>query len=70
VYCVAKINFYDNILTQYLINSQASLLQVYLAEAFKDFGDTFYDEAKSFTSENEFKQFYFDSDMMINILPV
>ena len=70
MYCVAKINFFDNELHQYLIDSDARLLEVYLAEAYKDLGDTFYDEVKSFTTEEEFKRFYFNCDMMINILPV
>lgn len=70
MYCIAKLNYFDNELTQRLLDTDAPLLKVYLAEAFLDFGDTFYDEATRFTTEEEFKRFYFDCDMAISIIKI
>lgn len=66
VFVVAKMNFFDNNLEQFIYNSNASLLEIYSSEHFIDFGDTL---AELSTIE-DYKQAYFDADMLINIIQV
>lgn len=64
-YVVAKINFFDNHLTQE-IKEHPSLAKAYLCEAIEV--DNVIDTDEDITDIEEIKQRYFDADMMINIL--
>jgi hypothetical protein len=65
MYCVAKINFFDNKITQTIIDFNGSLLEAYVAQAKEEFV-----EIEDFSTIEEVKQFYFDCDCQINIIKI
>ena len=67
MFILAKINFYDNILSQRVVYDD-SLDSAYRYEAL--FVDNVIDEQDRHMSIEDIKQRYFDCDMMINILEV
>lgn len=65
MFVVAKINFFDNELTQELFDFEGSLYEAYIRHYMWDFGNI---ASIELSSIEEIKQRYFDCDMMINIL--
>lgn len=65
MFVVAKINFYDNELTQE-VKSYPTLGMAYVYEA--TYVDNVIDIEEDITGIDYIKQRYFDCDMMINIL--
>lgn len=65
MFVVAKMNFFDNELTQELFDFDGSLYEAYIRHYiwdFREFGSI------ELNSIEEIKQRYFDADMTINIL--
>jgi len=67
LFVVAKMNFFDNELVQELFNFEGSLYEAYLRHCIWDFTIDPEDLAE-LNSIEDIKQFYFNGDMMINIL--
>jgi hypothetical protein len=65
MFVVAKINFFDNELTQELFDFEGSLYEAYIRHYMWDFGKM---PSIELASIEEIQQRYFDADMMINIL--
>lgn len=74
MFVVAKINFFDNELTQELFDFEGSLYEAYFRHYIWDFYSTgmdpFSDPSIAINTVEEIQQRYFDADMMINILEV
>lgn len=67
MFVVAKINFFDNVLVQFVEN-YPSLYVAYINQA--TYVDEVVDDDEQGISIEDIKQRYFDCDMMINILEV
>lgn len=65
MFVVAKMNFFDNELTQELFDFDGSLYEAYIRHYIWDFREPGSIELNSI---EEIKQRYFDADMTINIL--
>lgn len=65
MFVVAKMNFFDNELTQELFDFDGSLYEAYIRHYIWDFRELGSIELNSI---EEIKQRYFDADMTINIL--
>ena len=69
MFVVAKINFFDNELTQELFDFEGSLYEAYIRYYIWDFSAEFdFETLAELNSIEEIKQSYLDADMMINIL--
>ena len=69
MFVVAKINFFDNELTQELFDFEGDLYEAYLRHYIWDFSPEL-ETLSELDSIEEITQRYFDADMMINILEV
>jgi hypothetical protein len=65
MFVVAKMNFFDNDLTQELFDFDGSLYEAYIRHYMWDFKEI---ASMELASIEEIQQRYFDCDMMINIL--
>lgn len=67
MFVVAKMNFFDNELVQELFDFEGSLYEAYLRHYIWDFSPEL-ETLQELTSIEMIKNYYFDGDMMINIL--
>ena len=67
MFVVAKMNFFNNELVQELFEFEGSLYEAYLRHYIWDFSPDL-KTLQELTSIEMIKNYYFDADMMINIL--